>query len=153
MLDLPVIHIDTHYWSHENGRRVQSTPEDWSKRHSKLISGDRWIIDGMKLGVLAERLAMADAVIYLDLPRGTCLWGIVRRRIHLRGRLHPQLETTTAYSPQFIGWILSFRRRQRPRILKLLTDFDGHLVLLRSRREVRRWLLATRTVDSRGFCL
>jgi adenylate kinase family enzyme len=150
MLGLPVIHIDAHYWSHENGQRVEATPEDWSERHLQLISEDRWIIDGMKLGVLAERLAMADTVIYLDLPTGTCLSGIARRRIHFRGRLHHGLGIYDRINPQFIRWILSFRRRQRPRILKLLNDFDGHLVLLRSRREVRRWLLAC---DSHGFCL
>jgi adenylate kinase family enzyme len=67
-LDLPVVHIDSHYWRTVDGERVESTPEQWRECHRDLIAADAWVIDGMKLGVLAERLARADTVIYLDLP-------------------------------------------------------------------------------------
>jgi adenylate kinase family enzyme len=56
-LDLPVVHIDSHYWRTVDGERVESTPEQWRECHRDLIAADAWVIDGMKLGVLAERLA------------------------------------------------------------------------------------------------
>lgn len=28
-LDLPVVHIDSHYWRAVDGERVESTPEQW----------------------------------------------------------------------------------------------------------------------------
>ena len=59
-----MIHIDAHYWQYVDGERVESTPEQWANRHRQLIAGDRWIIDGMKLGVLGERLIAADTMIY-----------------------------------------------------------------------------------------
>lgn len=87
LLGLPVIHIDAQYWREVDGRRVESTPQEWADRHRQLIAGDRWIIDGMKLGVLPERLAAADTIIYLDVSTLACLSGILRRRIRFRGRL------------------------------------------------------------------
>jgi adenylate kinase family enzyme len=66
LLRLPVIHIDAHYWRWVDGERVELTPAQWTERHRELVAGDRWIIDGMKFGMLGERLTAADTVIYLD---------------------------------------------------------------------------------------
>ena len=88
-LDLPIIHIDSYYWRPVDGERVESTPEQWRACHQRLISEEEWVIDGMKLGVLGERLARADTVIYLDLPTRECLSGILRRRVRYRGRSRP----------------------------------------------------------------
>src|ERR1700722_20440807 len=79
-LALPVIHVDAHYWRYVDGERVEPAATQWADCHRQLIAGDRWIIDGMKLGVLGERLASADTVIYLDVSTLTCLLGGLRRR-------------------------------------------------------------------------
>src|SRR6188474_2891382 len=76
-LDLPVLHVDGHYWRGAGARRG----DDWAEIHGQLIAGDRWILDGMKPGLLAERLARADTAVFLDLPRRTCLRGVVSRRL------------------------------------------------------------------------
>lgn len=72
-LDLPVVHIDSHYWRTVDAEWVESAPGQWRACHHGLISEQEWVIDGMKLGVLDERLARADTVIYLDLPTRECL--------------------------------------------------------------------------------
>jgi adenylate kinase family enzyme len=139
-LGLPVIHIDADYWKDVGRRPVESTPEQWAKRHQELVAGDRWIIDGMKLGVLPERLAAADTVIYLDVSTRACLSGVLRRRLRFRGRSHPELGVYDRISWEFVRWIWSFRRRQRPRILKLLSDYDGDVVVVTSRRDGSIWM-------------
>jgi adenylate kinase family enzyme len=137
LLALPVIHIDGHYWREVDGVRVESTPEQWRNTHRELVAGRRWVIDGMKLGVLEERLAAADTAIFLDLPTVTCLWGIVRRRLRFRGQNRPELGVyDDRMSWPFIAWVSSFRRRQRPRILELLAASGRDVIVLRSRREV-----------------
>ena len=137
LLELPVIHIDGHYWREVDGVRIESTPEQWRDTHRELVAGRRWVIDGMKLGVLEERLAAADTAIFLDLPTGSCLWGIVRRRLRFRGRNRPELGVyDDRISWPFIAWVSSFRRRQRPRILRLLAASGRDVIVLRSRREV-----------------
>ena len=89
-LAVPVVHIDSHYWQLVDGERVESTPEQWAECHRLLIAQEEWVIDGMKLGVLDERLSRADTVIYLDLPTTACLSGIIRRRLRYRGRDRPR---------------------------------------------------------------
>jgi len=152
ILDLPVIHIDADYWRYVDGQRLESTPEQWAARHRELVAGERWIIDGMKFGVLAERLAAADTVIYLDLSTAACLSGIARRRARFRGMLRPDLGVYDRISWEFIRWICLFRRRQRPRILKLLAGYRGEVIVMTRRREVRRLLdtLGHGSIDSNG---
>lgn len=109
-LDLPVVHIDSHYWRTVDRERVASTPEQWRACHRGLISDKEWVIDGMKLGVLGERLDRADAVIYLDLPTPECLSGILRRRLRYRGRLRPDVGVYDRINFEFLRWVWSFRR-------------------------------------------
>ncbi len=140
LLSLPVLHIDGHYWRQVDGRQVESTPNQWAQTHRELVAGESWIIDGMKLGALAERIAAADGVIYLDVSTAACLGGVLRRRIRHRGQLLPELGVYDRISWEFLRWIFSFRGRQRPRILELLSAYDGELIVVRSRREARRFL-------------
>ncbi len=52
-LCLPVLHVDGFFWQERPGiGRVESTPQQWRAIHEQMISGERWVIDGMKLGVL-----------------------------------------------------------------------------------------------------
>lgn len=70
-LGLPVLHVDGFYWQDRPGLgQVESTPEQWRRIHAELISGERWVIDGMKVGVLPARLAAADTVVFSTFPRG-----------------------------------------------------------------------------------
>lgn len=146
-LEVPVVHIDSHYWQIFDGERVESTPDRWAACHARLIANDEWVMDGMKLGVLDERLARADTVIYLDLTTTACLSGILRRRMRYRGHLRPDLGVYDRITWEFVRWVWSFRRRQRPVLLASLARFDGHTILLRRRRDIRRFLDTIAPVD------
>ncbi|MGD0197610.1 MAG: topology modulation protein [Solirubrobacteraceae bacterium] len=140
-LCLPVLHVDAFYWQERPGfGRVESTPEQWRAIHEQMISSERWVIDGMKFGVLPQRLAAADTVVFLDLPTWQCVSGVLRRRLRYRGRLRPDLGVYDRLNREFIRWILSFRRRVRPRVLELLDSADCRVVILTSRREAGAFL-------------
>jgi adenylate kinase family enzyme len=139
-LGIPVLHIDSHYWQMANGKRVDSTREQWQARHRELISQDDWVIDGMKFGVLDERLARADTVIYLDTPTAVCLAGIICRYLRHHGQDRPELGVYVGINYAFLRWVWMFRRRQRPMLLSKLANFEGQSVILHRRREVRRYL-------------
>lgn len=145
LLDLPVIHIDGHYWREVAGERIESSAEEWASCHADLVGGQRWVIDGMKLGVLPDRLRRADTVIYLDLSTLACLSGIARRRFRFRGQVRPELGIYDRITWQFLRWVLSFRRRQRPAILKLLATYGGTILVVRRRGEVSQVLAALAT--------
>ena len=139
-LALPVVHIDSHYWTLIDEERVESSPDQWVACHRDLIAEDSWVMDGMKFGVLDERLTRADAVIYLDLSTFACLIGVVRRRIRYRGRGRPEIGVYDRITWEFVRWVCSFRRRQRPELLARLAAFDGQTFVLRSRRDTQRFL-------------
>jgi adenylate kinase family enzyme len=144
-LALPVAHIDSHYWRSVDGARVESSPEQWRESHRRLISEAEWVIDGMKLGTLGERLTRADTVIYLDLPTYECLSGILTRRLRYRGGLHPETGVYDQINLAFLRWVWSFRRRDRPRVLHLLAAFNGEKIVLRRRSDVRLFISALPT--------
>jgi hypothetical protein len=41
---------------------------------------------------------------------------------------------------EFLRWVCSFRRRHHPVLLAKLTRFEGERILIRRRRDVRRFL-------------
>jgi adenylate kinase family enzyme len=140
-LCLPVLHVDGFYWQQIPGvGRVESTPEEWRRVHADLISGDRWVIDGMKVGVLQARLMAADTVVFLDLPAWRCLWGVLKRRLRYRGRLRPAIGVYDRINAEFIRWIWSFHMTARPRILQLLGECSCNVVVLESWGEARSFL-------------
>lgn len=85
ILDLPGRHVDAVYWR----GRSREPSEAWPVIHRALVTEPRWVIEGMKPGLLGERLARADTVVFLDLPRRTCLRGVVERRIAFGRRPRP----------------------------------------------------------------
>lgn len=141
VLGLPVVHLDAHYYG--PGWRPPA-PADWAARHRRLVAGEKWVLDGNYAGTLAARLERADTVVFLDLPPLRCAWQVLRRWA-LGGRrpapdlpagLRPRLD------PGFLAYVLGFRRRRRPALLAgLARRPPGQtVVVLRSRREVRRFL-------------
>jgi adenylate kinase family enzyme len=105
---------------------------EWQAELNAIAAGDAWVIDAMKLSILEHRVARADTVVFLDLPRRACYRGIVQRRRWWRDLANPQ----------FLRWIWRFRRDVRPRVLDVLERHSETttIVLLRSRRDVRGWL-------------
>jgi uridine kinase len=85
-LGLPLVDLDDYYWR----LRPVPTENEWTEIHRRLIGGDRWIIAGDYRAVAAARFKAADVVIWLDLPRHTCLSRVTRRKI--RGNPSPLFE-------------------------------------------------------------
>lgn len=134
-LGLPVIHVDSVYW-----RSDAEFGADWPPLHEKLIAGDAWIIDGMKPGVLVDRLERADTAIFLDLPPRTCYLGLAERRLALRGRNRPEIGAYDRVDRALLRWIWHFPRDVRPAVLAELRACSCDVVVLRSRAETRRFL-------------
>lgn len=110
---LPVIELDRHFW----GPGLEATPpEQWAAVQDELARTDRWIMDG-DLGpydVLEIRLRRADTVVVLDYSFWRCAWRAIRRS---RERL------------DFWTWVLLWRRRSRPLLLRAVADQAGGAAL------------------------
>jgi adenylate kinase family enzyme len=140
-LRLPVIHLDAHYWRAE----WQAMPKpEWEAQVAALIDGDAWVMDGNYSGTLDLRLAAADTVVFIDLPRMVCLWRVVKRRLRFHGRARPEMNPRCEerLSWEFIDWILRYPGRARGRVLERLRGIaaDKRVFVLRSSREVDRFV-------------
>jgi adenylate kinase family enzyme len=123
---LPLIELDKVFWK----PGLVATPRDrWMAIQQELVERERWIMDG-DLGpydVVEVRLCAADTIIFLDFSLVRCAWRAIRR------------------SPEradFWRWLLAYRRRSRPLLLKAVaahaakTDFH----IFRSPRALKRFV-------------
>jgi adenylate kinase family enzyme len=98
---LPVVELDAYFW----GPQLEAkTPAEWSSLQRKLVSADRWILDG-DLGpydALDIHLSACDTIVVLDFSTWRCVWRALRRS---RERL------------DFWRWLLTWRRVYRPALL------------------------------------
>ena len=140
-LELPVIHLDIHYWSHG----WKATPEaEWQERVQQLVRGERWVMDGNFSGSLALRLARCDAAVFLDLSRWVCVRSILARWLRYRFAARPDLPAgcPEKIDLDFLGWVWNFPERSRPKVLAELERAGrGVQVMHLTRRAQTRELL------------
>ena len=139
---LPVVHLDRIFWR-ENWTPVPRA--DAERELAVVVAGDRWILDGnfLEHGADDPRFARADTVVFLDVPRRTCLRRVLLRWIRDRGRARPDLPegATEGFDPHLLRWIWLYPKTDRPRVLELLASVSDHAAVhhLRSRAEVEEF--------------
>lgn len=138
---LPVVHLDAMYWQ---PRWTEPRPEQWRAAQRAALDGPDWIADGNYGGTLDERLPRADVVVLLDYSRWRCLAGVLTRWWRWRGRDRPGMapQCPERFDLPFLLYVARYPEMHRPRLLAAIAAHgcEQSLVLLRSRREARRWL-------------
>ena len=139
MLGITPLHLDALYYDRD---WKPLDKEQFAALQRDLVTAPRWIIDGNYASSLPIRLEAAGTVIFLDLPAGACLWGIARRRLRHGGGQHDAIGVYDRITWNFIRYIAGYRKQMAPRVRKLIADHAGyaHVVVLRNRRAVRRYL-------------
>ncbi len=139
VLDLPLIHLDLHYW---RAGWVPTPKSEWQEKVRDLVRGDEWVIDGNYSGTIADRLPRAEAVVLLDLPPWRCAGRVVKRYLSPQGRSDiPEDCPDRIHDAALFWWILTYRWRSLPKVLRR-TRQHPHVVLtrLRSDAEVERFV-------------
>jgi adenylate kinase family enzyme len=99
---LPLWHLDM-IWHRPDGGDIGR--EAFDRELSRIISGDRWIIDGNYARTLEVRLEACDTVILLDLPVEECLKGAYAR-VCVKREDMPWVENKL--DPEFAEFIRAF---------------------------------------------
>lgn len=128
-LQLPVIHLDQHYWQ---AGWIESEKEVWEKRVQVLMEQEEWIMDGNYSGSLAYRLLFADTIILLNYNSYLCVFRVLKRYFLYKGRARPDM---TANCPERLDWVFlryvkNFRHNILPRTLEKLEHLKPHQHLL-----------------------
>jgi adenylate kinase family enzyme len=142
ILGLEVFHLDSLFW---RPGWVMPPREEWREKVRALAAGESWIIDGNYGNSLGIRLPRAETILFLDLPRWTCLWSVVIRRMaHCGGKTRPDMAEgcPEKLDWDFLKWIYNFSRDSRPELIKGLASCrpDQQVITLTSRREMRSFL-------------
>lgn len=90
------------------------------------------------------RLQACDTVVFLDMPRLTCIRRVLLRRLRHRGRARPDMTPgcNEKLSAEFLWWIWTYPARRRPAVLARLQTLrpNQSAAVLRSDAEVERFL-------------
>lgn len=137
ILNLPVIHLDKHYW---RPNWVSTPDEEWYRIAQELTMKDKWIIDGNYSGTMDIRVKRADLIIYLDMPRWLCLYRVIKRRIMFHKKTRPDVHEgcPEKIDLEFLQWVWNFRRKNRKSILdKLeLVKNEKKIIIVNKPRQV-----------------
>lgn len=135
---LPVVHLDRHYW---RPGWVAPDEAEWLADVARLIQEPAWVMDGNYSRTMPQRLAIADAVVHLDLPRWLCLLRVLRRIALGYGRSRPDVAPgcPERLDWAFFKWVWNYPRRTRPKTCALLRAFPRPVIGLESAAAVRSW--------------
>lgn len=142
-LGLPHVSLDALFWQ---PGWVESEPAAFAARATEAAAGEAWIIDGnyTSHGGAGLRRERADTVFWFDLPRRTCMAGILRRIASTYGRVRPDMAPgcPERLEPAFLRWVWTYRARQRPKLVAWLAGLrpDQRLVTFTTRQEADRFL-------------
>jgi adenylate kinase family enzyme len=137
-LALPLIHLDREYWLPGWKEPARAA---WRAKVESLAATECWVMDGNYASTFDLRMPRADAVIVLDLPRITCLWGILTRPLRHWGRQRPDMGAgcIERYDWPFVLYVWRFKRDQMPKIMMAISQLraETKIMFLHSRRAIR----------------
>ena len=134
--ELPVIHLDQHYWQ---PGWVEIDHTQWRQKITELIASPTWIIDGNYSGTLDKRLALADTLILLDVPRWKCLLRILWRSLWWLGRTRNDMTPgcVERLNWDFLEYAWHFHSREWPIIFEIFQSFKGHKFRVRLQQDIK----------------
>lgn len=120
---LPFVSLDALYWK---PGWIAPDNTEFGLRVVEAMREPGWIMDGnfTRHGAGEARRDLSDTVIWFDLPRRTCMLGIMKRVVGSHGRVRPEMAEgcPERIDLEFFNYVWTYRRQQRP---KLLAYFEG----------------------------
>ena len=118
--------LNCEYFSIDRDVRWQN---NWTQRGSAeqrrilqdIVQRERWVLDGANPSTLDIRLPRTDIVIWMRLPRMTCLMGVARRVVKYYGTVRPDMaEGCPEPLPnrEFLTYIWNFEKHHAPKFTR-----------------------------------
>ncbi|MFR4248582.1 MAG: DNA topology modulation protein [Leuconostoc lactis] len=140
-MDVPVFHLDALLW-HDNWE--MSSKDEQRHIINNVLDKDQWIIDGNYSATLDMRVAKADTIIFIDRSRVMCLYNVLKRYIHYKGRSRPDMHDNCPEKIdfEFLHWIWTFNKNRKPKIIKMLAAVQNtkNVVILKNNRQINYFL-------------
>ena len=139
-LNLPEVHLDAINYD-PNWTQVDKQKRD-NIINEKVLE-DKWVIDGNYSSTMKERLTNADLVIFLDYSTFALLSGVLNRVLKNSGKERFEIPGCKEhFNLEFLKLVSTFRRKKRPKILKILSEINQEkLLIFKNRKKLNKWLI------------
>jgi adenylate kinase family enzyme len=149
---IPVISLDALFWK---PGWVEPDKAEFRERLADAARQPRWIMDGNYISHLVElRRDASDTVIWFDLPRYTCVLGIMTRIAKNYGRVRPEMAEGCPEKIDFafLHYVWTFREQQTPKLLAYFQELrpDQSLIRFTERAQADRYLRDARAAPNRA---
>jgi adenylate kinase family enzyme len=141
--DIPFVSLDALFWK---PGWTPSEAAEFGERVAEAALRPRWIMDGnyfLHAGELRRQLA--DTIVWFDLPRVTCMVGVMKRIFRTYGQVRPEMAEgcPEKIDPEFFRYVWTYRDRQRPKLLKYLEGLrpDQTLIWFSERTQADHYLM------------
>lgn len=145
---LKIIHLDKIYWK---PNWTEPEKDEWKKTLEKALRGDEWIMDGNFSGTLDVRVPACDTIIFLEMPPAVCVYRVLKRVAFSYKKTRSDMAEgcPEKFDWEFLKWIWDFGNRSKPKIEKILKQYETEktIIRLRSKREVEKFLMKIKAND------
>jgi adenylate kinase family enzyme len=142
MTGIPTMSIDALFWK---PGWVESDKDEFQRRMTEAAREPRWIMDGnyMTSGAGELRRRLSDTIIWFDLPRSTCMLGILRRIVG-SCQVRPEMADgcPEKIDLEFFRYVWAYRQQQRPKLIEYFKGLrpDQSLVCFTDRAQADNYL-------------
>ncbi|WP_421361396.1 AAA family ATPase [Agrobacterium rosae] len=110
-----------------------------------IVRRDRWLLDGSGPSIFELRLPRTDIVIWMRLPRVTCLMGVATRVAKYYGTVRPYMAggcREPLPNMEFLSYIWNFEKRHAPVFLRNFELYGPQVPIfqVKSRAQARQLL-------------
>jgi adenylate kinase family enzyme len=140
---LPFVSLDAMYWK---PGWVASDNAEFGQRVAEVARRPQWVMDGnfTSSGAGELRRRSTDTVIWFDLPRSSCMFGIMKRIAGSYGQVRPEMAEgcPEKFDFEFFRYVWAYRRQQRPKHLEYFGGLrsDQSLVSFTDRAQANEYL-------------
>jgi adenylate kinase family enzyme len=148
ILALPSIHLDAEFW---HPGWISTPQPEWRRVVSSLLEQETWIMDGTYESTLDLRIPAAEAIIMVDRPRWSCLWGVIRRSLTYRNKPRPDAPSGQPIDYPYLRYIWRYPGRTDPLVNALIKQHNPQIPVIRlgNRKAVNKLLSALQAVSAR----
>jgi adenylate kinase family enzyme len=98
---------------------------------TSLIRQDSWIMDGTYESTLDLRIPAAEAIIMVNRPRWSCLWGVIHRSLIYRNKPRPDAPPGQPIDLAYLRYIWKYPVRTDTLVNELIDKHGPHIPVVR----------------------
>ncbi|WP_125708866.1 topology modulation protein [Lacticaseibacillus porcinae] len=143
----PLLSLD-HEW-HQSDYSESAKIKFRRTQQQFMATHDNWVIDGNYAGSMDLRLAQADMVLWLQVPRVVAIYRILKRSWRFKHDRNTRPDMPANFSEhfdadyrEFLSFVWHFKRDNEPELRQQLAHLrvDQQLVVIRSYKDKQRVL-------------